>query len=90
MLHDDEIYPNPHIYNPERFLKDGLINSDVQDPAVACFGFGRRICPGRFFAYEVMWITIATTLATVTISKAKGPHGKPITPKGDYDQAFLW
>lgn len=71
-------------------MNDGRINPDVQDPAVACFGFGRRICPGRFWAYDAMWIAIATTLATVTISPPKDADGKPIVPKGDYKDGFLW
>lgn len=90
ILHDERIYENPLTFNPERFLKGGKINPDVQDPSVACFGFGRRICPGRFLAYESMWITIASTLATLNILKAKGPDGEPITPDEDYLEGFLW
>lgn len=90
ILHDEKAYTDPHSFNPERFLKDGQINPEVQDPEVACFGYGRRICPGRNMATESMWITIATTLATLTISKAKGPDGQPITPKGEYFEGFLW
>ncbi len=77
-------------FNPDRFMKDGEINPEVRDPATAAFGYGRRICPGRFMAYESMWIAIAATLAVYTIEKAEGPDGTPITPNGDYEQGFLW
>lgn len=90
MLHDEQAYPEPHTFNPDRYLKDGKINPDVQDPTTACFGFGRRKCAGRFIAVEAMWIVIASTLASLTISKAKGPDGHPITPPEEYAEKFLW
>ena len=40
MLNDKEIYPEPHVFRPERFLKDGKLDPNVRDPVVA-FGFGR-------------------------------------------------
>lgn len=43
MLRDESVYPDPHTFNPERFLKDGQINPDVKDPdQMGAFGFGRR------------------------------------------------
>jgi cytochrome P450 len=42
MLHNEEDYPNPFSFKPERFLKDGQINAAVRDPSFATFGFGRR------------------------------------------------
>ena len=45
ILHDEERYPEPFKYVPERFLKDGKINPQVLDPEVAAFGFGRRFVP---------------------------------------------
>lgn len=90
ILHDDKAYPEPMTYNPDRFMKDGKLDPDVQDPTLACFGFGRRICPGRFMALETMWLTIAKTLAVFEIAKAKDENGVPITPEEDYFESFLW
>jgi len=42
MLHDDEQYPNPSTFDPERFLKDGKLNPGILDPSEVAFGFGRR------------------------------------------------
>lgn len=42
MAHDEEVYPNPFQFRPERFL-----GAEPQmDPKKFVFGFGRRVCPG--------------------------------------------
>ena len=85
MAHDESVYPDPFSFKPERFLGP----NPNPDPAMA-FGFGRRICPGRFMAYESMWIAIACTLAMFNISKVKRADGTPDTPAGEYEMGFLW
>jgi cytochrome P450 len=42
MLTDERDYPEPHIFNPERFLKNGKLDNSVRDPMDIAFGFGRR------------------------------------------------
>ena len=42
MLNDERDYPEPHEFKPERFLKDGKLDSSVRDPMDIAFGFGRR------------------------------------------------
>jgi len=42
MLRDESMYPDPHTFNPDRFLKDGQINLEVKDPDQIAFGYGRR------------------------------------------------
>lgn len=90
ILHDEQVYPDPLVFNPDRFMKDGKIDPEVLDPTVAAFGFGRRVCPGRYMAFESMWIAVASTLAVCTISKARNEDGTAITPSGDYEMGFLW
>ncbi|KAG0702304.1 cytochrome P450 [Suillus ampliporus] len=46
MLNDPRTYANPSQFNPERFLANGGKGPET-DPHTICFGFGRRICPGR-------------------------------------------
>ena len=42
MLHDEKDYPDPERFNLERFLKNGLSDLAVRDPATIMSGFGRR------------------------------------------------
>jgi cytochrome P450 len=42
MFRNESVYPDAHIFNPGRFLKDGEINPDVKDPEQMLFGYGRR------------------------------------------------
>ena len=43
MLHDEEIYPDPSNFRPERFLtEDGQLDPKIRDPTTVAFGFGRR------------------------------------------------
>ncbi|KAJ6579966.1 cytochrome P450 [Mycena vulgaris] len=84
ILHDEEMYPDPHSFKPERFLLDGKVNPAVRDPDTAAFGFGRRMCPGRHMAVASLWITIASMLSTFDIKKAVDEYGKEIEPSHEY------
>jgi cytochrome P450 len=42
MFRDPRDYSEPERFDPERFLKDGVINTEVRDPSELFFGFGRR------------------------------------------------
>ncbi|KIJ67131.1 hypothetical protein HYDPIDRAFT_128765 [Hydnomerulius pinastri MD-312] len=81
MAHDEEKYPDPFSFKPERFFKDdGTLNDDT---VVYGFGFGRRICPGRHFAGASVWAGIVNLLAAFKIEAAKDERGNPckITPE---------
>lgn len=79
ILHDPVEYPDPHLFKPERFLTaNDLLDPNVQDPEVACFGFGRRICPGRFLARNSLFILISSILHTYNIAHMLDERGQPI------------
>ncbi|KAJ2934994.1 hypothetical protein H1R20_g2117, partial [Candolleomyces eurysporus] len=74
MLHDETVYPNPFTFNPDRFINPETGQVDYtreRDPAHACWGFGRRVCPGRYLASSAVWLAIASLIAVFDIEKAK-------------------
>ncbi|KAG6872554.1 hypothetical protein C0995_008898 [Termitomyces sp. Mi166 len=89
MLHDEEIYPQPFVFNPDRFMKDGKLNLDVRDPIHAAFGFGRRICPGRHMAFSAVWIAIASILTVFDITKARDESGNTIELSHEYISSLV-
>lgn len=66
MTHDPSIYHDPMDFKPERFLGD----KPEQDPRAISFGFGRRICPGRFLADNTVYLSVAQSLAVLRVGKA--------------------
>ena len=41
-MHDPEVFPEPHVFRPERFIRGGKLDVGERDPAAFVFGFGRR------------------------------------------------
>lgn len=79
MLHDPEVYPNPLQFDPSRFI--ATPGKEVQcDPRHACFGFGRRICPGMHLAEASLYMVVAMSLAVFDISPLV-KDGVPILPE---------
>lgn len=76
-------------YKPERFLKDGKPNPDVLDPNMTSFGFGRRICPGRFFANNSLFSIIAHVLSVYDIRPALDENGNEVTITPDMSTGLL-
>ncbi|KAG9316767.1 cytochrome P450 [Chiua virens] len=69
LTHDEEVFPAPFEFMPERFLnEDGMLRDC--DGSFA-FGFGRRICPGRYVANQSMWIAIALMLVAFDFMKVR-------------------
>ncbi|KAJ8475176.1 hypothetical protein ONZ45_g15698 [Pleurotus djamor] len=81
IMRDEKIFPQAHEFRPERFLTaDGEIDAKLAEIVDIGFGFGRRICPGRFFARDTVLIWIASILAVFDISAAKDENGEDIRP----------
>ncbi|KAM5536777.1 hypothetical protein V8D89_009495 [Ganoderma adspersum] len=77
-MHDPEVYEDPDDFKPERFIRDGKLDASVRDPAAFVFGYGRRICPGRYFAEATLFINIACVLHVFDITPPLGEDGRPM------------
>lgn len=90
MLHDERKYPQPDRFFPDRYLnEDGSLNPTAPDPTETSFGFGRRICPGRYLAQASVWMTVACILTAFEIVAPMDELGNPIEPSGEYTTGLL-
>ncbi|KAI3616408.1 cytochrome p450 [Moniliophthora roreri] len=86
ILHNPHTYPEPMRFKPERFLtKDPA----VLDPVSVAFGYGRRICPGRFMAQGQLWISIACILHSFNIGPGKDGQGRPVPTEAAFASGMI-
>jgi cytochrome P450 len=78
MARNEEVYPEPEVFNPDRFLHPS--SQQAHEHVEAVWGFGRRACPGRVFAEASLWLCMANFIATMDIEKAVDGDGIPMTP----------
>ena len=87
MVNDEVKYPNPRKFMPERYLspEGKFTGGDIN--SIIAFGFGRRICVGRYLADASVWRLIACVLAAFRIE----PQTKndDIEKLENLDEAFL-
>ncbi|KAK0499180.1 cytochrome P450 [Armillaria luteobubalina] len=67
ILRDEELYPRPDVFDPERFM--GESHDPVKDPRNYIFGFGRRRCPGADLIESSIWLLLASMIASLDIKK---------------------
>ncbi|KAF4616879.1 hypothetical protein D9613_008923 [Agrocybe pediades] len=87
MHHDPQRHPDPHTFNPERYIKDNTLQSESANLANPyerdhwMFGAGRRICPGMWVAEREVWLAISRMLWAFKMEEIPG---EPIDLK-EYD-----
>jgi len=77
MIRDKDIYgQDAEAFRPERFIE-----SKLRDPGLIVFGFGRRICPGRYLAEDSLFIAMTSIMHLFKVGKAVDGNGVEITPQ---------
>ncbi|TCD69377.1 hypothetical protein EIP91_007933 [Steccherinum ochraceum] len=90
MLHNPDDYPDPGSFKPERYLNaDNTFNDQVRDPVTMAFGFGRRICPGRYFALNTISIMVASMLYVIHMEAGVDASGKPKALSSDASSSTI-
>jgi cytochrome P450 len=75
---NEELYPNPWEFNPDRYLsEDGKI-TDAQRYMVP-FGKGTRACAGIPLAWAELYLTIAAVFGSVSLKLAEGTTERDAT-----------
>ncbi|KAF8996238.1 cytochrome P450 [Cyathus striatus] len=62
---------------PERFLDNKTMLKPL-DPYSYAFGFGRRVCPGKYFGDNNLYFFITGLLMTATITRKQDAEGNPL------------
>ncbi|KLO07044.1 cytochrome P450 [Schizopora paradoxa] len=89
MFRDENLYHDPESFKPERYLPGNGRNVE-KDPSTILFGFGRRRCPGRHFALNSIYITIACILSAFRISNPVDPTGKEVEEEVEYEAGLVF
>ena len=71
-LHDPDVYDDPETFDPGRYLEP----RNEPDPVPEVFGYGRRACPGRYFADGTAFLAIVRLLAIFDIRAATDEEGR--------------
>ncbi|KAJ3489881.1 hypothetical protein NLI96_g1812 [Meripilus lineatus] len=84
---DESVYRNPSEFSPERFLPYPEGRDEPRTNAV--FGYGRRVCPGRYLGEANVWIAIANLLTAFNFSPIKDADGVERLPKAEFYDSFV-
>lgn len=74
-------------FRPERYIETPT-HAAEPDPRNWTFGYGRRVCPGRYIADNALFTTIAQSLAVFNIEK-RVENGKTVEPIVDFEPGVV-
>ncbi|RDX54448.1 cytochrome P450 [Lentinus brumalis] len=90
MTRDPEVFPNPDIFDPERYMeKVDDETAHKRDPRNVIFGFGRRRCPGLHLIESSLWIVMTSFLATFDTKKEIDERGDIVEPAIVFENAVF-
>ncbi|KIJ28821.1 hypothetical protein M422DRAFT_189274 [Sphaerobolus stellatus SS14] len=77
--------PDMEKFDPGRFMESGR-----RDPGqTGAFGYGRRVCPGRYMAENSLFIAVASILQNFDITPARDSSGKEVMPEYEWTSGFF-
>ncbi|KAF9457241.1 cytochrome P450 [Collybia nuda] len=85
IFRDPEIFVDPDVFNPDRFL--GEKGARCREVLNITWGFGRRTCPGRQFAEAALFITLSSVIACFDIKPKITTKGE--VPELKFDHGFI-
>ena len=68
MFNDENEYPDPETFKPERYLNNDELKNGPRSPADVIFGFGRRFVVLFFFTIFYFIILLRNFFLTVDIN----------------------
>uniref|UniRef100_A0A2C9GVA5 Cytochrome P450 n=1 Tax=Anopheles dirus TaxID=7168 RepID=A0A2C9GVA5_9DIPT len=70
--HQEDVFPAPHTFRPERFLSaEGKLSPEL-DRSIP-FGAGKRVCAGETFARNALFLTVTTLVQQFTFTMEHTP-----------------
>ena len=84
MHHDSAFWEEPFDYRPERFLNEEghLVSPEhVRRRHVLAFGAGTRVCPGKAFANNRLFLTVVAICQRFSISPIDKPDPASMDPR---------
>jgi len=89
MTRDERTYPEPELFNPDRFMNQDKDEADLTDPKDFIFGFGRRECPGKVFADANVWLVSACVIAAFQAPVSRDELGEKVVPLAQFTSGFV-
>ncbi|KAG8840873.1 hypothetical protein FRC20_005372 [Serendipita sp. 405] len=88
MLRESRIWgEDSEEFNPNRFLPEFNPKAEsLPDISTTLFGFGRRLCPGRFLAERVAHQLAASVLSVYSLTPVEG---EPVTPTMPFEDSTI-
>ncbi|TKR64312.1 hypothetical protein L596_024871 [Steinernema carpocapsae] len=81
IFRNEEIFPYPERFNPERFLDE---KNELQQQKMIPFGVGRRACMGEGLAKTEIFLIIANLFKTYKITPATEGGTAPTDPVAEF------